>query len=74
MPQIFKIGSYWIYFGTNENKPLEPIHVHVSQGSPSAKASDGTRTHDLLITNQLLYQLSHRSNYFSTSSLYSEMF
>ena len=34
MPQIFKIGSYWIYFWTNENKPLEPIHVHVSQGSP----------------------------------------
>ena len=25
------------------------------------KASDGTRTRDLLITNQSLYQLSHRS-------------
>ena len=24
-------------------------------------AEDGTRTHDLLITNQLLYQLSHSS-------------
>ena len=39
MPQIFKIGSYWIYFWTNENKPLEPVHVHVSQGNPSANAT-----------------------------------
>lgn len=39
MPQIFKIGSYWIYFWTNENKPLEPIHVHVSEGSPVANAT-----------------------------------
>ena len=35
MPQVFKIGSYWVYFWSNENKPLEPIHVHISQGSPS---------------------------------------
>ncbi|MBE5846280.1 MAG: DUF4160 domain-containing protein [Lachnospiraceae bacterium] len=34
MPQIFKIGSYWIYFWANENKPLEPIHVHVAEGKP----------------------------------------
>ena len=27
-------------------------------------AEDGTRTHDLLITNQLLYQLSHSSTYY----------
>lgn len=39
MPQVFKIGSYWVYFWTNENKPLEPIHVHVSQGSPNANAT-----------------------------------
>lgn len=39
MPQVFKIGSYWIYFWTNEGKPLEPIHVHVSQGSPSANST-----------------------------------
>ena len=30
MPQVFKIGSYWVYFWFNENEPLEPIHVHVS--------------------------------------------
>ena len=34
MPQIFKIGSYWIYFWSNESDPLEPIHVHVAEGSP----------------------------------------
>ena len=35
MPQVFKIGSYWVYFWTNESKPLEPIHVHISEGKPS---------------------------------------
>ena len=39
MPQVFKIGSYWVYFWSNENDPLEPIHVHVSQGSPNAGAT-----------------------------------
>jgi hypothetical protein len=37
MPQVFKIGMYVIYFWANEGKPLEPIHVHVSQGVPSEK-------------------------------------
>ena len=27
MPQVFKIGSYWVYFWSDENKPLEPNHV-----------------------------------------------
>ncbi len=35
MPQVFKIGSFWVYFWTNEGKPLEPIHIHVSEGTPS---------------------------------------
>ena len=39
MPQIFKIGSNLIYFWTNENDPLEPIHVHVSEGVPSEHAT-----------------------------------
>ena len=39
MPRVFKIGSYWVYFWSNENEPLEPVHVHVSQGSPSADAT-----------------------------------
>jgi hypothetical protein len=40
MPQIFKIGSYFVYFWSNENKPLEPIHVHVAEGRP---IPDGTK-------------------------------
>lgn len=39
MPQIFKIGSYWVYFWANESDPLEPVHVHVSPGAPSAGAT-----------------------------------
>ena len=39
MPQIFKLGSYWVYFWTNESKPLEPIHVHISEGHPAANAT-----------------------------------
>lgn len=39
MPQIFKLGCYWVYFWTNENKPLEPIHVHISEGNPSANST-----------------------------------
>ena len=39
MPQVFKIGSYWVYFWSNENNPLEPIHVHVAEGSPTENAT-----------------------------------
>lgn len=39
MPQVFKAGSYWVYFWANENDPLEPIHVHVSKGKPGADAT-----------------------------------
>ena len=34
MPQVFKIGGYLVYFWLNEGEPLEPIHVHVSEGTP----------------------------------------
>lgn len=39
VPQVFKIGSYWVFFWSNENDPLEPIHVHVCQGAPSGSAT-----------------------------------
>ena len=39
MPQIFKIGSYVVYFWSNEGLPLEPIHVHVVQGVPSENST-----------------------------------
>ncbi len=39
MPQIFRIGSYVIYFGANENQPLEPVHVHIVKGIPASNAT-----------------------------------
>ena len=39
MPQLFKIGSYTIYFWSNENEPLEPIHVHIAEGRATANAT-----------------------------------
>lgn len=37
MPQIFKIGPYTIFFWSNANDPLEPIHVHVAErANPNA--------------------------------------
>ena len=39
MPQIFRMGEYWIYFWTNENKPVEPSHVHIAKGKPSENAT-----------------------------------
>ena len=40
MPQIFRVGSYIVYFWSDENNPLEPIHVHVAEGRPGP---DGTK-------------------------------
>ena len=40
MPQIFKIGPYWVYFWSSEGDPLEPVHVHVAQGAPSSNATN----------------------------------
>jgi hypothetical protein len=34
MPQIFSIGSYVVYFWSDEGEPKEPVHVHVAQGRP----------------------------------------
>lgn len=34
MPQVFKVGSYLVYFWLNESMPLEPIHVHIAEGKP----------------------------------------
>lgn len=48
MPTFIHIFSYRIYFWSNENKPLEPIHIHISEGKPTEGAtkywinSDGT--------------------------------
>ncbi len=39
MPQVFKIGPYWVYFWSGEGEPLEPVHVHVCEGAPSATST-----------------------------------
>lgn len=39
MPQILRIGPYSVYFWSNENDPLEPIHVHISEGRATANAT-----------------------------------
>jgi hypothetical protein len=39
MPQLFKIGPYSIYFWSNESNPLEPVHVHISEGRATANAT-----------------------------------
>ena len=39
MPQIFRIGSYIIYFWSNESDPLEPVHVHIAEGKATVNAT-----------------------------------
>ena len=39
MPQIFKIGSYWVYFLVNENEHLEPLDIHIAEGKPVPNAT-----------------------------------
>ena len=39
MPQILRIGPYIVYFWSNENNPLEPVHVHIAEGKASANAT-----------------------------------
>lgn len=53
MPQELKIGPYTVYFWSNENDPLEPIHVHVAEGKavPNATKIWITNTGKTLICN-----------------------
>lgn len=39
MPQIFRVGSYIVYFWANEGEPLEPIHVHIAEGRACSNAT-----------------------------------
>lgn len=39
MPQIFRIGPYTVYFWSNENDPLEPVHVHIAEGRATANGT-----------------------------------
>lgn len=66
MPQVFKIGSYWVYFWTNEGDPLEPVHVHVSEGCPTAQSTKNWITKagkTYLCNKQLAHSRSHASQH-----------
>ena len=39
MPQLFRVGSYVVYFWINENNPLEPVHVHIANVKPTPNAT-----------------------------------
>lgn len=39
MPQLFKVGNYYVYFWLDEGKPLEPVHFHISEGKPTKNAT-----------------------------------
>lgn len=39
MPQVFKVGPYIVYFWSNENDPLEPVHVHIANGRAVANGT-----------------------------------
>lgn len=38
MPTIFKLMKYRFYFWSNEGVPTEPVHIHFSEGNPSANS------------------------------------
>lgn len=39
MPRVLRIDSYNVFFCSNEGDPLEPIHVHVAEGIPTANST-----------------------------------
>lgn len=53
MPQVFKIGAYWVYFWSDENEPLEPVHIHIAEGKPVKNATKVwiTRSGNCLLAN-----------------------
>ena len=39
MPQLFRVGSYVVFFWINESVPLEPVHVHIAKVRPVPDAT-----------------------------------
>ena len=39
MPLVLRIDRYCVFFWANEGEPLEPVHVHVSEGNPVPHAT-----------------------------------
>ena len=56
MPQLFRFGNYVIYFWSNENNPIEPVHVHVSEKKPVKNGTKIwiTRSRHTIIANNYL--------------------
>lgn len=67
MPRLFKIGSYIIYFWANENQPVEPVHVHVSEGNQSANATK------IWLTSEGKCELCHNNSKIPSRYLYNIM-
>lgn len=67
MPQIFKVGPYLVFIWINEGKPLEPIHVHVSEKRP---VKDSTK---IWITSEGRCLLANNSSKIPAPSLRSIM-
>ncbi len=39
MSQLLRVGSYVLYFWSNGSAPLEPVHVHIAEGTASKNAT-----------------------------------
>ena len=39
MPPLYRIGSYILYFWSNESDPLEPVHIHIAEGLANANGT-----------------------------------
>ena len=39
MPRVFSVDKWVVYFWSNENLPLEPVHVHIAYGVPKENAT-----------------------------------
>lgn len=39
MIHLFDVGEYWVFFCSYENRPLEPVHVHVCKSAPNGSAT-----------------------------------
>ena len=55
MPQVFKVSGYLVFLWTDEGKPLEPIHFHMTDGVPSENCTKvwlTSRGHCMLCHNK----------------------
>lgn len=38
MPSLFRVAGYRFFFWSNEGDPLEPVHIHVTDGQQAQNA------------------------------------